>query len=100
VVAALQGSFATYNKMAEVPRNRIVSSSLEYWYWSTKTHRHGICTPRQRACARAALLVGVRLALQLEAVAEVGAADALLPSLPNEIWVMIIGWLRRDELGR
>ena len=31
IVAALQGSFATYNNMAEVPQNRIVSS-LEYWY--------------------------------------------------------------------
>ena len=100
VVAALQGPFAEFATMAAVPRSRIVSSSLEYWYWSTKTHEHGICTPEQRACALATLLVGARLVISNDVNSGVCDSGELLPALPNEIWIMILGWLRRDELGR
>ena len=95
VIEALQGPFASYDTMGAVPRNRVVSSSLEYWYWSTKTHEHGICNLEQRRCAMMVLLVGTHLSFEFERSDD----EESSPALPNELWILILGWLRRDELG-
>ncbi len=104
VVAALQGSFATYNNMAEVPQNRIVSSSLEYWYWTRNTHQHGLGTSSQRIAVRTVLFVAGRFIFQNCESNKDGTPPSLplppsQPSLPYKMWTLILGWIRRDELG-
>ena len=85
--------------MADVPLTRVVASSLEYWYWSWRTHEHRVCTPQQQECARTVLLVGVRLDLLNEVRRNRDKSDTRLPALPNDLWAMLLGWIRRDELG-
>ena len=68
-------------------------------------------TPAQRRCANTLLLVEARLyslwstssSSGLDALA-LGASsspspDEPLPALPDELWVLVLGWLRRSELG-
>jgi hypothetical protein len=108
VVASLGGVFADMTTMDEVRAARLHVDVLDYRYWTVKTHTHQVCTAAQRLCARTVLLVGVRLDAQVGAssglVADLSAATAslgrpqLLP-LPNELWVELLGWLRRSELG-
>ena len=92
--------------MAEVPRDRVVTSALEHRHWSPKTHRH-LCTRAQRRCACAVLFAAQRFRFRAAAAgrglrrsgrrAPVAAA---LPAMPDELWFAILGWLRRIELGR
>ena len=106
VVALLGGPFEKVQTMAEVPRDRVVGSALEYRHWTPKTHRH-LCSPAQQRCACAVLFVARRL--QFKAAAAGGghrrsgwqaSVSAALPALPDVLWFAILGWLRREELGK
>jgi hypothetical protein len=110
VVASLAGIFAAMSTMAEVRAAARHATLLDRHHWTVKTHMHGICTPGQRARAHAVLLVGARLYGKLAQRASVAAAASLaavvgrrdqtqLPALPDELWVEVLGWLRRCELG-
>jgi hypothetical protein len=127
VVAALGGPFAAMTTMAEVPAHRTIVSPVELLFWNRKVHLHNVCTAVQRASARAVMLAGRRLHNQSirrrrhgwgtpvcdatppapaviaggEPAAAVRMVDELaLPSLPDELWMMVLGWMRRCELGR
>ena len=83
VVASLGGVFVTMATMADVrTAGRDIISTLDYHHWTVKTHTATVCTPLQRACAHTVLLVGSRLDI-----------------LPDELWLEVLGWLRRSELG-
>ena len=98
VIAALGGAFEGIQTMAEVPRDRVISSAVEYQHWNPKSHRY-LCTSKQRASAKAVLLAAQRC--RAIAVPEGSAPSKVtaLPAMPNEIWFTILGWLRREELG-
>jgi hypothetical protein len=111
VVASLGGFFADMSTMTEVrTAGRAVLDRVGHCFWSIKTHLHQVCTRGQRACAHTLLLVGVRLHSQSapssvmasEAMPQVVVREAVqqLPPLPGELWVLVLGWLRRSELGR
>jgi hypothetical protein len=127
VVASLGGAFSHVAAMSDVGRARTVTSQFEYKHWTVKSHSHRICTAPQRQCARTLLHVGARLYLQsaprVDASAPTEDASApnegsgssvcashapsarelpptpRLPSLPDELWLLILGWLRRSDLG-
>jgi hypothetical protein len=108
VVASLGGVFSEMTTMTEVrAARRDVTSVLDYQYWSVKTHRH-ICTSSQRICAHTVLLFGARLysqvmasssVLLLDPLLTVAQSQAALPAMPEEIWLEVLTWLRRSELG-
>jgi hypothetical protein len=111
VVASLGGCFAEMSTMTEVrAAGRAVSDLVEYFFWTVKTHLHQVCTRGQRVCAHTLLLVGSRLYSQSaqrsmmasDRSSQVVAREAVpqLPTLPDELWVLVLGWLRRSELGR
>jgi hypothetical protein len=111
VVASLGGVFAEMTTMTEVrAAGRAVGDVVEHCFWSVTSHLHQVCTRDQRACAHALLLVGARLYSQ-SAQSTVLASDQpsrvavrkvvlQLPPLPDELWVLVLGWLRRSELER
>jgi hypothetical protein len=111
VVATLGGVFAGMTTMAEVrAAGRAISGVVEQRYWTVGTHRHHVCTRGQRACAHTLMLVGARLysrstpssamaPVPLLGVTARGALP-LLPPLPDELWLLVLGWVRRSELGR
>jgi hypothetical protein len=106
VVATLGGVFAGMATMAEVrAAGRAISGVVEQQYWTVGTHRYRVCTRGQRACAHTLMLVGARLysrSTPSSAMAPVlfaREALPLLPPLPDELWVLVLGWLRRCELG-
>jgi hypothetical protein len=111
VVASLGGMFAEMTTMTEVcAAGRAVGGVVEHCFWSVRTHMHQVCTRGQRACAHTLLLVGARLHSQ-SAPSTVLASDQpsrvtvheavlQLPPLPDELWVLVLGWLRRSELER
>jgi hypothetical protein len=92
VVAALGGKFAAMATMAEARgAGRAVVSRLEHHYWTIKTHKYHVCTPMEQLCAHTVMLVGNRL--------DGSQASCTPASLPDELWVMILGWVLRHELG-
>jgi hypothetical protein len=111
VVASLGGVFAEMTTMTEVcAAGRAVGGVVEHCFWSVTTHLHHVCTRSRRACAHTLLLVGARLYSQ-SAPSTVFASDQSsrvavreavlqLPALPDELWVLVLGWLRRSELER
>jgi hypothetical protein len=110
VVATLGGVFAAMTTMAKVrAAGRAISGVVEQRYWTVRMHRHHVCTSGQRTCARTLLLVGAWLysrSTRSSAMAPVpllGVASrealSMLPPLPDELWVLILNWLRRSELG-
>ena len=108
VVASLGGAFAEMTTMAEArAAGRAVSGLVEHRYWTIKTHRYHVCTPPQQLCARTLLLVGARLDSLWSAASSSGlglalaaaAPPQLLPVFPDELWILVLGWLRRTELG-
>jgi hypothetical protein len=105
VVAALGGVFSGMTTMAEVrAAHRDIPSLLDHRYWTVMTHKHGICTPSQQACARMVLMVGARLdspSAPYSGLASTAAAapGIQLPPLPDELWMEVLSWLRRSELG-
>jgi hypothetical protein len=110
VVASLGGVFAEMSTMTEVrAAGRAVSGRVEHFFWTVKTHLHRVCTCSQRECAHTLLLVGARLYSQSapssviasDQSSQVAAREAVpqLPALPDDLWVLILGWLRRSELG-
>ena len=58
--------------------------------------------PEQLECVRTTLFIAARLRRQGAAGGGVvdAAAAARPPPLPDELWVLILGWLRRNELGK
>ena len=80
----------------------------KHCFWSVTTHMHKVCTRDRRACAHTLLLVGARLYSQLarstvlasDQSSRVTVREAVLqlPALPDELWVVVLGWLRRSEL--
>jgi hypothetical protein len=108
VVASLGGVFAGMTTMDEVrAAGRAVSGVVEQRYWTVRTHVHHVCTRDQRGCAHTVLLVGARLysrstrSTSMAPVPLLGVtAREALPPLPDELWVLVLGWLRRSELGR
>jgi hypothetical protein len=89
--------------MAEVRTDhRAIASVLECTHWTVKAHTYSVCTAAQRSCAHATLLVGARLHSQFalhSGLASDVVADPKLAPLPDELWVEVLGWLRRSELG-
>jgi hypothetical protein len=95
LVGSLGGVFSAMTSMAQVRAvGRDVSNLLHRRLWTIKTHRFGICTPAQRECAHSALLVGERLRTVDDCN---GINVTSVP--PNEVWVLILGWILRSELG-
>ena len=79
---------------------------LELHWWSPRLHQ--CCSPRAHACIMAALLVGASegakgsapSAVGIDATSIVEAAEVeLLPCLPTEIWIYLLTFLRRRDLG-
>jgi hypothetical protein len=112
VVASLRGVFAEMATMSEVrAAGRAVSGVAEHCYWGVRTHLHQVCTRSQRVCAHTLLLVGARLYSESVTSSTCGTASdrsshtngreavPQLPALPNELWVLVLGWLRRSALG-
>jgi hypothetical protein len=111
VVASFGGIFAEMTTMAEVcAAGRAVGGVAEHCFWSVRTHMYQVCTRGQRTCAHTLLLVGARLYSQ-SAPSTVLASDRSsrvavrkavlqLPPVPDELWVLVLEWLRRSELGR
>jgi hypothetical protein len=110
VVASLGGVFAEMTTMTEVrAAGRAIAGSVGQRCWTIKAHRYHVCTLRQRRCVRAVLLIGVRLnhvdsatrsAAALCALpALAGTQKQLLPAIPNELWLLVLGSMRRSELG-
>ena len=58
--------------------------------WHPTVH-HTWCTPGQRACVLAVLVAELRSDRQPE--------PALLPSLPHDVWLLILQFVPRHELG-
>jgi hypothetical protein len=111
VVAIMDGKFAGMTSMTEVrAASRDVRGMVERCFWTARTHRCQVCTRDQRACAHTLLLVGARLYAQstpstlvapdLSPRTVASQAVLQLPALPNELWTLVLGWLRRPELGR
>jgi hypothetical protein len=111
VVANLGGVFAEMSTMTEVrAAGRAVSDGIEHCFWTVKTHLHHVCTRSQRACVQTLLLVGARLYAQpapnsvmvSDHSSQVVVQEAVtqLPALADELWVLVLGMLRRSELGR
>jgi hypothetical protein len=111
VVAILDGKLVGMTSMTEVrAAGRDVRGMVERCFWSARTHRRQVCTRDQRACAHTLLLVGARLYAQSAPSTLVAsdlslrkvASEAVLqlPALPDEVWTLVLGWLRRPELGR
>jgi hypothetical protein len=113
VVASLGGVFAEMATMSEVrAAGRAVSAAAEHSFWDVKTHLHQVCTRSQRVCAHTLLLVGARLYSQSAPRSTFGSAsdplshivvreaELRLPPLPDEVWVLVLRWLRRSDLGR
>jgi hypothetical protein len=111
VVASLGGVFAEMTTMTEVrAAGRAVGGVVDHCFWSVTTHLHQVCSRGQRACAHTVLLVGARLYTQLapssvlasDQPSRVAVREAVLqlPPLPDELWVLVLGWLRRSELER
>jgi hypothetical protein len=108
VVASLGGVFAEMTTMTEVrAAGRAVGGVVEHCFWSVTTHMHQVCSRGQRACAHTLLLVGARLysqslstVLASDRSSHVAVREAVLqlPPLPDELWVLVLGWLRRSEL--
>jgi hypothetical protein len=71
---------------------------------------HQVCTRDRQACAHTLLLAGARLysqsasstVLASDQSSRVAVREAVLqlPPLPDELWVLVLGWLRRSELER
>jgi hypothetical protein len=109
VVARLGGVFAEMTTMAEVRAARRDVTSLDHHYWTVKTHEYQISTSNQRACAHMVLLVGARLyfrphsstesTVDAAAVSIAIGSQIQLPPLPDEIWLHVLTWLRRSQLG-
>jgi hypothetical protein len=113
VVASLGGVFAAMNTMAEVRAAGRDVAVLGHHHWTVMTHAHKICTSSQRACAHTVLLVGAWLharavscrwvpteaSMQLPLGAALPDDPTQLQPLPDELWVEVLGWLRRSELG-
>jgi hypothetical protein len=108
VVASLGGVFATMTTMAEVTAaHRDVATLFDRHHWTVKTHRLRVCTAAQRACAHMVLLIGSRLYSQsnprsrlvVGSVRGLAHTPQLLPALPEELLLWVLGWLRRSELG-
>ena len=96
VVASLGGVFADMTTMAQVrAAGRAITTALDYHHWTVKTHKHQVCSPGQRQCAHTVLLVGARL----YSLWATSSSEQLLPALPDELWLLVLGWLRRPELG-
>jgi hypothetical protein len=111
VVSSLGGVFAEMATMTEVrAAGRAVGCVVEHFFWSVPTHMHQVCSRGQRACARTLMLVGARLysqsarstVLASDQPSRVAVREAVLqlPPLPDELWVLVLGWLRRSELER
>jgi hypothetical protein len=109
VVVSMGGVFAEMTTMAEVrAAGRAIASVVEQQYWTVGTHVHHVCTRGQRTCALTLLLIGARLCSALSYVMDPGPSTQegaheplpLLPPLPDELWVLVLGLLRRSELGR
>jgi hypothetical protein len=111
VVASLGGVFAEMTTMTEVrAAGRAVGGVVEHCFWSVTTHMRQVCTRDRRACAHTLLLVGARLYSQLarstalasDQSSRVAVREAVLqlPALPDELWVLVLGWMRRSELER
>jgi hypothetical protein len=111
VVASFGGVFAEMTTMTEVcAAGRAVGGVVEHCFWSVRTHMYQVCTHGQRTCAQTLLLVGARLysqsapsfVLASDQSSRVAVREAVLqlPPLPDELWVLVLGWLRRSELER
>jgi hypothetical protein len=111
VVASLGGVFAEMSTMTEVrAAGRAVGGVVEHCFWSVTTHMHHVCSCGQRGGAHTLLLVGARLYSQSEPntvlasdrSSHVAVREAVqqLPPLPDELLVLVLGWLRRSELER
>jgi TRAP-type mannitol/chloroaromatic compound transport system permease large subunit len=111
IVASLGGVFAELATMTEVcAAGRAVSCVAKHGFWAVVTHLHQVCTRNQRVCAHTLLLVGARLYSQStpssvtlsNRSSQVGMREAVLklPPIPDELWVLVLGWLQRSELGR
>jgi hypothetical protein len=111
VVASLGGVFAEVTTMSEVcAAGRAVGGVVEHCFWSVRTHVHQVCTRDRRECAHTLLLVGARLYSQSARSTVLASDQSLrvavrgavlqLPALPDELWVLVLGWLRRSELER
>jgi hypothetical protein len=103
VVANLGGVFAEMATMTEVrAAGRAVGGVVEYCFWSVTTHMYQVCSRGQRACAHTLMLVGARLFSQPAPNTVLASDKAVLqlPPLPDELWVLVLGWLRRSELQR
>jgi hypothetical protein len=101
VVASLGGLFAEMTTMAEVrATRRDIASVLDIRYWTIKTHRHQVCESGARVCAHTVLLVGARLSSRtVQAQASKVVRKVPLLPLPNELWVGVLTWLQRVQLG-
>jgi hypothetical protein len=116
VVACLSGPFSGMSTMAGVPPKRTLSL-LEQHFWATKTHSLGVCTLAQRQSAQAVLLIAARLkansvpgavpapaAAAATAPQDASGATAVtrsnhLPVIHTDVWIMVLGFLRRTDLG-
>lgn len=78
---------ANKDTMAAVRRNQVVN--LPLLHWSRPAHRHGLGTPEQRKCVQTTLFIAARLRRTLR-----------LPSMPDDLWVLILGFLKRNHLGK
>jgi hypothetical protein len=90
VVAAMGGAFSDMNTMADVRNARCAVRLRDHHYWTIQTHRHRVCTPRQRLCAYTVILVGIRLKSRNNILGE-------LPAMPHEMWIEVLGLVRRDS---
>jgi hypothetical protein len=104
----LGGVFAAMTTMAEVrTAHRDIPTVLDHYHWTVRTHAHRICTAGQRACAHMVLLVGTWLDVRSrrQFKVEVDSSQVVLrvitqlPPLPDELWMLVLGWLRRSDLG-
>ena len=92
LVVKLGGVFQKMTTMEQVRfANRDLPLSAVNGYWTIRTHMHNMIEPTQRRCAHTLILVGARLYSQY--------APKLLSALPNEMWVLVLEWLLRSELG-
>jgi hypothetical protein len=100
----LGGIFAEMSTMTEV-RAAGRAVRVEHFFWTAKTHLHQVCTRSQRECAHTLLLVGARLSSQsapssviaLGQSSQVVVREAVpqLPALPDELLMLVLGWLHR-----
>jgi hypothetical protein len=90
VVASLGGVFAAMSTMTKVGEAQRAVRLVDHCFWTRRTQMHQVFTLDQ-LWGHTLLLVGARVGSSLH---------LQLPALPNELWLLVLEFLRRSDLGR